>query len=111
LLVTGWSYRYFARHLYEALKSQLLEEAKASGNEGKIPVFYVAIFDKSGVYGAPLTPPVNEKALADQDLVSKTAGGPYQGVLTITDRSFGFGAVRTPKLAPDTGVVVMRSEL
>jgi hypothetical protein len=53
---------------------------------------------------------VDEKALADQDLVGKTGAGPYQGTVTITDRPFGFAAVRTPKLAPDTGVVVLRSE-
>ena len=111
LLVTGWSYRYFARHLQEAYKTRLLEVAKAAGEEGKLPVYYVAVFDKSGVYPAPLTPQVDEKALADQDLVAKTAGGPYQATITITDRGFGFAAVRAPKLAPDTGVVVLRSEM
>ncbi|MGA7124083.1 MAG: hypothetical protein WBY94_28535, partial [Polyangiaceae bacterium] len=55
LLVTGWTYRYFARHLQESLKDRLAEQAKASGEEGKMPVFYVAVFDKSGVYSAPLT--------------------------------------------------------
>jgi hypothetical protein len=111
LFVTGWSYRYFARHLQEALKTRLLEESKAAGAEGKLPVYYVALFDKSGVYSAPTTPPVDEQALAQQDLVSKTAGGSYRGTLGITDRAFGFAAKRTPKLAPDTGVVVLRSDL
>jgi len=111
VFVTGWTYRYFARHLQESLKDRLTDEAKASGDVGKIPVFYVAVFDKTGVYSAPLTPQVDEKALADQDLVGKTAGGPAQGTLAITDRAFGWAAVRTPRLAPDTGVVVLRSEL
>jgi hypothetical protein len=111
LFVTGWTYRYFARHLAESLKDRLLEEAKAGENDGKMPVFYVAVFDGSGVYAAPLTPAVDEKALADQDLVAKTASGPAQGTLTITGRGFGWAARRTPKLAPDTGVVVLRSEL
>jgi hypothetical protein len=31
--------------------------------------------------------------------------------VTITDRAFGWAAQRTPKLAADTGVVVLRSEL
>lgn len=110
VLVTGWSYRYFARHLQEALKSRLLDQAKAAGVEGKVPVFYVAVFDRSGVYSAPLTPPVDDQAMVDQDLASKTAAGPYQGTVTITDRAFGFAAERTPKLAPDTGIVVLRSE-
>lgn len=111
LLVTGWTYRYFARHLQESLKDRMVDRAKTSTNEGKIPVFYVAVFDKSGVYAAPLTPPVDEKALGAQDLASKTADGACQGTLNITDRAFGFAAQRTPKLAPDTGVVVLRSEL
>ncbi|HEY4013070.1 MAG TPA: hypothetical protein VGM06_07015 [Polyangiaceae bacterium] len=111
LLVTGWTYRYFARHLQESLKDHLADRAKKSGDEGKIPVFYVAVFDKTGVYSAPLTPPVDDDALRKQDLVGKTAAGPFQGVLDITDRAFGFAARRTPKLAPDTGIVVLRSEL
>lgn len=111
LLVTGWTYRYFARHLQESLKDRLAERVKGTGDEGKIPVFYVSVFDKTGVYSAPLTPPVDEKALADQDLVAKTVGGPFEGTLTITDRAFGYAARRTPTLAADTGVVVLRSEL
>jgi hypothetical protein len=111
LLVTGWTYRYFARHLQESLKDRLADRAKAGGDQGKIPVFYVAVFDRSGVYSAPLTPPIDEKALADQDLVAKTVGGACRATVDITDRAFGFAAQRTPKLAPETGLVVLRSEL
>jgi hypothetical protein len=110
ILVTGWSYRYFSRHLQESLKTHLLDEAKAAGQDGKIPVFYTAIFDKNGVYASPVTPEVNTKALAAQDLVTKTSGGATTGTLTIDDRPFGFAAQRTPSLAPDTGVVVLRSD-
>lgn len=111
VFVTGWTYRYFARHLQESLKDRMVEAAKKSGEEGKIPVFYVAVFDKSGVYAAPLTPAVDEKALSDQGLVARTATGPAQGTIALTDRAFGWAAIRTPKLAPDTGVAVLRSEL
>jgi len=111
VFVTGWTYRYFARHLQESLKDKLVEAAKKNAEEGKLPVFYVAVFDKTGVYSAPLTPVVDEQALAAQDLLGKTAAGPAQGTLSLTDRAFGRAAMRAPKLAPDTGVVVLRSEL
>jgi hypothetical protein len=110
LLVTGWTYRYFARHLQESLKDRLADRMKTREGGGKMPVFYVALFDKSGVYSAPLTPQIDEKALEAQDLVAKTTNETCQGTLNITDRAFGFAAQRTPKLAPDTGVVVLRSE-
>jgi hypothetical protein len=111
LLVTGWTYRYFARHLQESLKDRLAEHAKASGEEGKMPVFYVAVFDKTGVYSAPLTPQIDEAALQGQDLVARTEAGACQATLTITDRAFGYAAERTSKLGADTGIVVLRSEL
>jgi hypothetical protein len=111
VLVTGWTYRYFARHLQESLKDRLNDEAKKTGDEGKVPVFYVAVFDRTGVYPAPLTPAVNEKALAELELVPKSVQGSATGTVSITDRAFGWAAIRTPKLAPDTGIVVLRSEL
>ena len=111
LYVTGWTYRLFARHLQEVLKGKLAEALRNSGDTGKMPIFYVGVFDKSGVYTAPMTPQVDEKALVDADLVAKTAAGPAQGMVNITERDFGWGAKRTPKLGPETGVVVLRSEL
>jgi hypothetical protein len=111
IFVTGWTYRYFARHLQESLKDRLTDEAKATGNEGRIPVFYVAVFDKQGVYPAPQTPQVDAKALEELGLLVKTEQGGAQGPITITDRAFGWAATRTPRLAADTGVVVLRSEL
>ena len=106
LFVTGWSYRRFALHLQESLKHDLGEQLKKEGDTGKLPIFYVAVFDKTGVYAAPQTPPINEKALLDADLVGKTAAaaGSAQGVLDITDRTFGWSAVRVPKLGPEAGV-------
>ncbi len=111
LFVTGWTYRRLAYRLHESLKHDLEEQQKKDGDTTKLPIFYVAVFDKTGVYSPPQTPTVNEKALADADLVGKTSAGPAQGVLDITDRAFGFGALRIPKLGPDAGVVVLRSEL
>jgi hypothetical protein len=111
LFVTGWSYRRFASHLQEVLKADFQTNLRKSGDTGKMPVFYVAIFDASGVYSERTTPKVDEQALANAKLVDKTKGGPFQGTLTITDREFGYAAKRTPKLGEDTGIVVLRSEL
>jgi hypothetical protein len=109
--LTGWTYRRFSNHLQQSLQHDLAEALRAAGDTGKLPILYVAVFDKTGVYGAPMTPKVNEKALADADLVAKTANGPCQGALTITDRDFGYAAVRVGKLGPDIGIVVLRSEI
>ncbi|MDP9033809.1 MAG: hypothetical protein M3O50_03315 [Myxococcota bacterium] len=112
VFVTGWTYRYFARHLQESLNDRLTEQAKAGRNDGKLPVFYVSVFDRTGVYSAPLTPPIDEAALRDQDLVARTQGASvFQGTITIADRAFGFAAQRTPKLGPDAGIVVLRSDM
>jgi hypothetical protein len=111
LYVTGWTYRLFARHLQEVLRAKMAEALRTSGDTGKMPIFYVGVFDKSGVYTAPLTPQIDEKALVDADIVGKTASGPAQGTVNIDDRDFGWAAKRTPKLGPETGVVVLRSEL
>jgi len=111
LFVTGWSYRRFAGHLQEVLKANFQATLRDTGNAGKMPVFYVAVFDASGVYSERTTPKVDEQALTDAKLVEKTASGPFQGTVTITDRAFGYAAKRTPKLGADTGVVVLRSEL
>lgn len=111
LLVTGWTYRRFAYHLQESLKRDLQDRLMREGEKGKLPVLYVLLFDKTGVYGPRATPAVNEQVLHDLNLVEKTASGAADGTITITDRSFGWAAARVPKLGPDLGVVVLRSEI
>ena len=111
LLVTGWTYRRFAYHLQEQLKRDLQDELMR-GDHGKLPVLYVFLFDKDTVYGARETPPVNEKTLAGENLTGKTENNATgEGVLTITDRTFGYAAMRAPKLGPGVGIVVLRSEI
>lgn len=111
LLITGWTYRAFARHLSESVEREVKAKLLESKETTKMPIIYVAVFDASGVYTAPKTPQVNEKALADQNLLEATKNGPAKGTVTITDRGFGWAAIRTPSLAPDTGVAVLRSEI
>jgi hypothetical protein len=111
LLLTGWTFRRFCHHLQESLRHDLQEQLFQAKDNGKLPILYVAVFDPTGVYTAPLTPSVNEQALVELDLLHKTASGPIHGILNITDRDFGYAAVRVPKLGPDTGLAVLRSEI
>jgi hypothetical protein len=111
MLVTGWSLRVFANHLQETLKHDLQEQLLKTNDTGKMPIFYVGVFDKEGVYTPRMTPEVTEKALKDLDLVGKTSAGKASGVIDVTGRAYGWAAARTPKLGPDLGVVVIRSEV
>jgi hypothetical protein len=107
MLVTGWTLKRYAYRLQEQLRHDMTE---AQGN-GKLPIDYVCMFDKDGAYCERQTPQVNEQALTDLGLFAKTAGaGTVSGTLTLTDRPFGWAAVRLPKMG-DVGVVVLRSEL
>ncbi len=111
LLVTGWTYRRFANHLQESLKRDLQDKLMREGDKGKLPVVYVLVFDKDGAYGARGTPAIDEKALVDLGLSAKTAKGPTDAPLLIEERPFGYAAARVPKLGPDVGIVVLRSEI
>jgi hypothetical protein len=111
LLLTGWTYRRFANHLQESLRHDLQEALLKAKDTGKLPILYVMVFDSTGIYAPPMTPEVNEKALADLDVEAKTTGGPTHGVLNITDRDFGYAAVRVPRLAPDMGIALLWSEI
>lgn len=111
MLVTGWTYRRFAYHLQESLKRDIADALMRGGDKGKLPVLYVMLFDKNAVYGPRGTPPVNEKALFDLGLLEKTQAGPASGTLDITERAFGWAAARAPKLGPDVGIAILRSEI
>jgi hypothetical protein len=111
LLVTGWTYRRFAYHLQESLKRELQDQLMRGGDKGKLPIMYVFLFDAEAAYGARETPAVNEKAVAELDLVEKTKDGPADGKLTITERAFGWAAARAPKLGEGVGIVVLRSDI
>lgn len=116
MLVTGWTYRRFAYHLQVALQRDLQDELMRTGDKGKMPILYVCLYDKDGVYcagapGAAPVPPVNEKALAGQDLHAKSASGTASGVVPIENREFGFAGGRLPKLGGEVGVAVLRSEI
>jgi hypothetical protein len=103
--------RRFAFHLQESMRNDLLRDPAMGADPGKIPIVYVSAFDAAGVYSAPTTPAVNQKAIADLGLLERTKSGTVHGVLTITDRDFGWAAARVPTAGPDVGVVVLWSEI
>jgi hypothetical protein len=111
LLLTGWTFRRFANHLQESLRHDLQDALLKAKDTGKLPILYVMVFDGSGFYSPPITPSVNEKALGDLDIFAKTAAGPVHGITNITDRDFGYAAVRVPRLGADMGIAVLRSEI
>lgn len=116
ILVTGWTYRRFAYHLQVTLQRDIQDQLMRANEKGKMPILYVCLFDKENVYGAGVpgttpVPEVNEKALAAVGLHAKTEAGVAAAPLRITDRDFGWAATRLPKLGPDLGVVVLRSEI
>jgi hypothetical protein len=111
VLVTGWTYRWFAYHLQETLRRDVQDGLLRSGDTGKMPIVYVLLFDKAAVYGARGVPPIHEKTLGGMDLVGKTADGTADGSALIDGRPFGWAAARVPKLGAETGIVVIRSEI
>ena len=113
MFVSGWSLRRFAYHLEEALKHDLVSEAlKAGEARTKVPLIYVFVFAGPKVYGAPVTPLVNAQALEGLDLLGKTANDVvFHQQLEITGRGYGLAARRAPKMGPDVGVAVLRSEI
>lgn len=109
-LTTGWSFRRFAYHLQEALRTE--EKTKMlDKSDAKLAILYVAVFDDKHVYTAPQTPQVNEDALEKLGLSGKTEGGMSTGILELEGRAFGWAAARTPKWGPKLGVVLLRSEV
>ena len=109
--LTGYTFRQYAFQLQDALKQKMSDDMAKRHDNAKFPVFYLMLFDATGAYGPPMTPDVNESQVKDLDLVSKTATAPAQGVVNISDRDFGYAAIRLPSLGPEIGVVVLRSEI
>jgi hypothetical protein len=113
LYVTGWSFRRFAYHLEETVRHDLIESAlRENDTRTKQPLLYAFVFDGSKVYGPPITPAVDVQALEALDLSAKTANDvTFHQQLEITQRTFGLAARRTPKLGPNCGIAVLRSEI
>lgn len=110
VFVTGWSFRRYAYRLEQQAKHDLLEAAQKS-DEKNVPLVYVFVLRGAKAYGAPVTPDVNAEAVEQLEPLAKAAAGSWRGQLEITGRRFGVAIARTPKLAEDTGVAVILSQL
>jgi hypothetical protein len=108
IYAAGWSWSSYAYRLETKLRSELRAARKDNEHEALV---YVYVLVEKDFFGAPVSPEVNARALAGQNLLGKTPGTETSSVeLEITGRQFGAAFKRTPELGKDVGIVVMRSE-
>jgi hypothetical protein len=108
LYTTGWSWSAYAYRLENAVRSAA---RGATSDPGKMPLLYAFVIVDADVYGAPVSPEVNARAVHDLALLTKLVGTEPIGVeLEITGRSFGLGAERVPELGDKVAIAVLRSE-
>jgi hypothetical protein len=108
MYVTGWSFRRFAQHLEEQLKSNL---RNAGPKDEKPPLIYVFVLHEGKAYGSPVVPEVNTKAVEGLGLPSKLQGGAFRGQVEITHRGYGVAAQNAKKLCDSCAIVILRSEV
>ena len=105
---TGWSWSAYAYRLENGLRSKVLGET-AEG--AKVPLLYVYVVVGDKVYGAPVSPQVNAKAIADLKPLSQLkANEPFVAELEIERRGFGLAVLGANKLGKDVAIAVLRSE-
>ena len=107
---TGWSWSAYAYRLEFALRSQIRSELMGKTGE-KEPLIYVYVVVGKAAYGAPVSPEVNVKTIADLDPLPRTKGDEvFSQSLEVTGRSFGLAVKRATDVGPDIAVAVLRSE-
>ena len=106
--VTGWSWSAYAYRLERALGSSLRSALK----EGeKLPLVYVYVIVDKEVFGTPISPEVNAKAIAARSpLTGASATAPTSFELEVDGREFGLAVELAPDLGKDVAVAVLRSE-
>jgi len=108
LYVTGWSWAAYARRLEFALSSTLRSALKEGD---KLPLVYVYVVVGKDVFGAPVSPEVNARAIAQlSPLTNASATTPSSFELEIAGREFGLGVELAPDLGKDVAIAVLRSE-
>jgi hypothetical protein len=108
LYATGWSWSAYAYRLENAARSAA---RSVTTEQQKMPLLYAYVIVEDAVYGAPVSPDVNARAIRDQGLLGKLrAGEPLTVELEITGRGFGLGAELVPELGDKVAIAVLRSE-
>ena len=109
IYATGWSWSAYAYRLENAVRSSA--RSAAANNPGKEPLVYAFVIVDDQVYGAPVSPDVNIKAVQDHvKLAALHDGVPFTTELEITGRGFGLAAELAPDLGSNVAVAVLRSE-
>jgi hypothetical protein len=108
LYATGWSWSAYAYRLENSVRSTARSAATATQKE---PLLYAFVVVEGDVYGAPVSPDVNARAVHDHIDVEKLQEGvPTTAELEITGRSFGLAAELAPDLGGKVAIAVLRSE-
>ncbi|HYJ09754.1 MAG TPA: hypothetical protein VEX18_12115 [Polyangiaceae bacterium] len=106
---TGWSWSAYAYRLENQLRSSVKAEAAAA--ESKEPLLYVYVVVEKEVFGAPISPDVNAKAIKDSGLLGRASGeAVVDTAQEIEGRDFGLALKRVPALGQDVAIAVVRSE-
>jgi hypothetical protein len=108
LYATGWSWSAYAYRLENSLRSAARSAANAQQKE---PLLYAFVIVEGDVYGAPVSPEVNARAVHEHiDVAKLKEGVPTKVELEITGRSFGLAAELAPDLGGNVAIAVLRSE-
>lgn len=106
---TGWSWSSYAYRLENQLRSNVKSESTDAGT--KLPLVYVYVVVEKEVFGAPISPDVNAKAVKDSGLIDRATGEAVVDVAQeIEGRDFGIALRRVPALGSDVAIAVVRSE-
>ncbi len=107
--VTGWSWSAYAYRLETALRDDLKTIARKE--QSKEPLVYVYLDVGGAVYGAPMAPEVNAKAISKAVPLAQVANDQvWSTVIEITGREFALAVRRAPDLGNDVAITVLRSE-
>lgn len=103
LFVSGWSMRYYAGFVQDALRIEMNEK---TANESKKVELYFFILKGSGAFGHTEAPDIHAKELLKLDIVGKKASN-YRGSYELDDKKWGVAATMTPVFGDDAAAAVV----